>query len=81
MKAQAKLFIPVHVIYVFIAYASSKWSVELVHLHRLARAFADCTKKKDVDEGSGQIVYTNSCDLHHYRICEQQLIGRVCTFT
>ena len=26
MKAQAKLFIPVHVIYVFIAYASSKWS-------------------------------------------------------
>ena len=49
-------------------------------LHSLARAFADCTKKMDEDEGSGQIVYTSSCDLGIYRICEQQMIRRACTF-
>ena len=48
-------------------------------LHSLARAFAGCTKKMAVDEGSGQIVYTSSCDLGFYRICEQQMIRRVCT--
>ena len=49
-------------------------------LQGLARAFADCTKKMDVDESSGQIVYISSCDLGIYRICEQQMIRRVCTF-
>ena len=34
-------------------------------------------KRRDVDEGSGQIVYTSSCDLGTYRICEQQMIRRV----
>ena len=48
-------------------------------LHGLARAFADCTKKMDADEGSGKIVHTSSCDLGIYRICEQQMIRRVCT--
>ena len=48
-------------------------------LHGLARAFADRTKKMDVDEGSGQIVYTSSCDLGINRICEQQMIWRFCT--
>ena len=47
-------------------------------LHGLARAFADCTKRMDVDEGSGQNDYTSSCDLGIYRICEQQMIRRVC---
>ena len=37
-------------------------------------------KRKDVDEGSGQLVYTRSCDLRLYRICEQQMIRRACTF-
>ena len=48
-------------------------------LHSLPRAFADCTKKVDADEGSGRIVYTSSCDLGIYRICEQQMIRLVCT--
>ena len=52
---------------------------ELAHSHSLARAFADCTKKSDVDEGSGQIVYSSSCDLGIYRICKQQIIRRDCT--
>ena len=42
-----------------ITYASSEWSGEAAHLRSLARAFADCTKRWDIDEGSGQIVYTS----------------------
>ena len=38
-------------------------------------------KRRDVDEGSGQIVYTSSCDLGIYRKCEQPMIRRACTFT
>ena len=79
MKAQAKLFIPVHVIYVLSHMRAANDQASLHILHGLARAFADCTKKMDVDEGSGQIVYTSSCDLGIYRICEQQMIRRVCT--
>ena len=37
-------------------------------------------KRRDVDRGSGQFVYTSSCDLGTYRICEQQMIWRACTF-
>ena len=37
-------------------------------------------KRKDVDEGSGQVVYTSPCDLGFYRICEQQMIRRACIF-
>ena len=36
-------------------------------------------KRRDVDERSGQIVYTSLCDLGTYRICEQQMIRRACT--
>ena len=36
-------------------------------------------KRRDVDESSGQNVYTSSCDLGTYRICEQQMIRRACT--
>ena len=61
--------------------AASDWA-SLHILHSLARAFADCTKKKrcrkGVDEGSGQIVHTRSFDLPFNRICEQQMIGRAC---
>ena len=32
----------------------------------------------DVDEGSVQIVYTSSCALGTYRICEEQIIMRAC---
>ena len=49
-------------------------------LYSLAKVFADCTKKKVVVEGSGKIVYTSSCDFHFYRICEEQVIRRACTF-
>ena len=37
-------------------------------------------KRRDVDEGSVQIVYTSSCDLGTYRIFEQQKTRRACTF-
>ena len=37
-------------------------------------------KRRDVDESSGQIVYTSSCDLGTYRKCEQQMIKRACKF-
>ena len=42
-----------------ITYACSEWSGEAAHLRSLARAIADCTKRWDIDEGSGQIVYTS----------------------
>ena len=35
-------------------------------------------KRRDVVEGSGQIVYNSSCDLGTYRICEEQIIRRAC---
>ena len=37
-------------------------------------------KRMGVNEGSGQIVYTNSYDLGTYRICEQRRTRRACTF-
>ena len=49
-------------------------------LHSLARAFADCTTKMGCRWRLRPIVYTSSCDLGIYRICEQQMIRRVCTF-
>ena len=43
MKAQAKILGPV---FENITLASSEWSGEAAHLPNLARAFADCDKKK-----------------------------------
>ena len=41
---------------ILIAYASRETTGEPAHSHSLARAFlADCTKRRDVDEGLGQI--------------------------
>ena len=37
-------------------------------------------KRRDANEVSGQIVYTSSCDLGTYHICEQQKTRRACTF-
>ena len=38
---------------------AAKTTGEPAHSHSLARAFvADCTKRRDIDEGLGQIVYT-----------------------
>ena len=37
-------------------------------------------KRRDVDEGSGQNVYTSSRDLGTYRIFEQRKTRRACTF-
>ena len=71
MNAQAKLFVPVHVILLLIAYLSSERPSEHAHSHSLARAFADALKRRDVDECSGQIVRTSSCDTVTYRIFEQ----------
>ena len=36
-------------------------------------------KRRDVDKGSGQVVYTSSCGLVTYRICEQPKTRRICT--
>ena len=80
MNAQAKLFVPVHVILLLIAYLSSERPSEHAHSHSLARAFADALKRRDVDECSGQIVRTSSCDIVTYRIFEQWKTMRACTF-
>ena len=37
-------------------------------------------KRRHVDEGSGIIVYSISCDLGTYCICEQGKTRRACTF-
>ena len=46
MKAQAKFYRPVQERLILIAYASSGESGETSHLRSIARAFANCTKKK-----------------------------------
>ena len=44
---------------ILIAYASSKTTGEPAYSYSLARAFVtNCTKRRDIDEGLGQIVYT-----------------------
>ena len=45
-----------YVIKVFFAYSSSEWSGEPAHSHSLTRAFGITLKRRDVDEGLGQIV-------------------------
>ena len=45
-----------YVIKVFFAYSSSEWSIEPAHSHSLTRAFEITLKRRDVDEGLGQIV-------------------------
>ena len=57
-------------IYVLIAYASSERPGEPAHLHGLARAFADCTRKK----GLAKLFIYQLCDLGTFRIFEQRLI-------
>ena len=42
-----------------ITYSSSKWYGEAAHLRSLSRAFADCNKRRYLNEGSGKIVYTS----------------------
>ena len=62
MKGQAKLYGPVHDTFVFIAFASSEGLDESAHLRSVTTAFAARTEKKrrDVDEGSGQTLWTSS---------------------
>ena len=51
-----------------------------LHIHKVSpEPSLIALKRRDVDESSGQIVYTSSCDLGTYRICEQQMIRRACT--
>ena len=52
MKAQAKFYRPVQESLVLVTYASSDESGAIAHLRSIARAFANCTKRMDVDEGS-----------------------------
>ena len=52
MKAQAKFYWPVQESLVLVTYASSGESDETAHLRSMARAFANRTKRMDVDEGS-----------------------------
>ena len=42
-----------------ITYASSEWSDEAAHLRSLPRALLIALNRRDVNEGSGQIVYTS----------------------
>ena len=37
-------------------------------------------KRRDVEDGSDQIIYTSSCDVDTCRKCEQTMIRRACTF-
>ena len=71
MKAQAKLFIPVPVIWVLIAYASSETTGEPVHSHSLARFFADCSRKKGYICRLRPKCLYQLCDLGTFRIFEQ----------
>ena len=52
MKAKAKFYRSVQESLVLVTYASSGESVETAHLPSIARAFANRTKRTDVDEGS-----------------------------
>ena len=52
MKAQAKFYRPVQESLVLVTYASSDESGAIAHLRCIARAFANRTKRTDVDEGS-----------------------------
>ena len=51
MKAQAKFYRPVQESLILVTYASSDESGAIAHLRSIARAFANCTKITDVDEG------------------------------
>ena len=62
-----------YVIKVFFAYSSSEWSGEPAHSHSLTRAFGITLKRRDVDEGLGQIVQAGSRKFCTDRICEQQI--------
>ena len=42
-----------------ITYSSSEWYGEAAHLRSLSRAFAERTKRRDLNEGSGKSVYTS----------------------
>ena len=52
MKTLAKFYRPVQESLVLVTYASSVESGETAHLRSIARAFANCTKRRDVDKGS-----------------------------
>ena len=54
MKAQVKFYRPVQENLVLVTYASSGESGKTAHLCRIARAFANSIKRRDVDEGLGQ---------------------------
>ena len=78
MKAQAKILGSVHEKYHIIMRASN----DLARLHICAvlpEPWLIVLKRRVVNKGSGQIVYTSSCDLGTYRICEQRKTRRACT--
>ena len=62
-----------YVIKVFFAYSSSEWSGEPAHSHSLTRAFGITLKRRDVDEGLGQIVWAGSRKFCTDRICEKRI--------
>ena len=65
---------------ILFAYVSSKVQTSLDISAVSTEPLLIALKRKNVDEGSGQIVYTSSCDLRFYRICEQQLISEPAHF-
>ena len=58
---------------------SSERPYEPAHWSSLALAFANCTKTRDVNVESGQVVYTSSRDLGTHHIFEQRKTLRACT--
>ena len=76
MKAQAYIFGPVHENYHIMQALN-----DLARLHICAVSPEPwlIALKRDVNEGSGQIVYASSCDLGTYCICQQRKTRRACT--
>ena len=74
-EGSAKFCRPVQENLVLVAYASSEGSGETANSCSLARAFANHTKtlkRKDKDEGLGQISKASSRKFGTNRICEQR---------
>ena len=80
MKAHAKLFIPI-MLFSYLSHkrASKDQASMQIRIVSLGPSLI-ALKRRNVDEGSGQVVYTSSCDLVTYRICEQRKTKQACTF-
>ena len=68
MKAQPKLFIPV-MWFGYLWHKPAGKDQASMHIRTVSlEPSLIALKRRDVDEGSGKILYTSSCDLVTYRI-------------